>query len=149
MFNFYSRRRSLEDEGFPKMRAATPVFSQVSVISECDVKGDTDDESLFDFPSDKKLRLADEEEEEDIFAFADEVKSKSLREHGQKDEVVESSGLPRKRKSQYSEIMSEPSSFIKIHASERDVLQPRNTGVCKNDAMEHNEVSCLYTMIPR
>jgi hypothetical protein len=138
MLNFYTRRRSLEDEGFPKMRAAAPVFSQASVISECDVKGDTDDEDLFEFPSDKKLRLADEEEEEeDIFAFADEVKSKSLRAHSKKDETVESAGLPRKRKSQYSEIMSEPSSFIKRHASERDVLQPRNTDVCKNEPMEH------------
>jgi hypothetical protein len=120
------------------MRAATPVCSAASVILGCDEKGDTDDENLFEFPSDKKLRLADEEEEEDIFAFADEIKPKSIRAHRKKDEAVESPGLPRKRKSQNSEIMYEPGSFMKRRASEKDVLQPHNMDFCKNEPVEHN-----------
>ena len=124
------------------MRAVTPVCSQASVILGCDVKGDTDDENLFAFPSDKKLRLAPcrlaDEEEEDIFAFADDIRPKSLQAHSKKNETVESSGLPRKRKSPNSEIMSEPSSFIKRRASEKDVLQQRNAGFCENERMEHS-----------
>jgi hypothetical protein len=132
----------LEDEGFPRMKAATPVCSQTSIILGCDVKGDTDEENLFEFPSDKKLRLAPcrlaGEEDEDIFAFADEMRPKSLEAHSKKDEAVESSGLPRKRKSLSSEIMSEPSSFIKRRASEKDVLQQQNMDFCKNEPMEHS-----------
>lgn len=142
MLNFRTRLRSLEDEGFPRMKAATPVCSQASIILGRDVKGDTDDENLFDFPSDKKLRLAsfrmEDEEDEDIFAFADEIKPKSLQAHSKKDDAVESSGLPRKRKSLSSEIISEPSSFIKRRASEKDVLQQRNMDFCKNEPMEHS-----------
>jgi len=132
----------MEDDGYPRMKAATPVCSQASIILGCDVKGDTDDENLFEFPSDKKLRLASsrlaDEEDEDLFAFADEVRPKSLQAHSKKDEAVESSGLPRKRKSLNSEIMSESSSFIKRRASEKDVLQQRNTDFCKNEPVEHN-----------
>ena len=141
MLNFYTRLRSLEDEGSPRMKAATPVCSQASVILGRDVKGDTDDENLFEFPSDKKLRLAPcrvaDEEDEDMFAFADEIRPKSFQAHSKKDEAVESSGLPRKRKSPSGEIISEPSSFIKRRASEKDVLQ-RNTDFCKNEPMEHS-----------
>jgi len=137
MLNFHTRLRSLEDEGFPRMKAATPVCSQESIILGRDVKGDTDDENLFEFPSDKKLRLANEEDE-DIFAFPDEIRPKSLQAHNKKDEAVESSGLPRKRKSPSSESMSEPSSFIKRRASEKDVLQQQNMDFCKNEPMEHS-----------
>ena len=140
MINFYTRLRSLEDEGFPRMKAATPV-SQASIILGRDVKVDTDDENLFEFPSDKKLRLAScrlaDEEDEDIFAFADDIKPKSLQVHS-KNDAVESSGLPRKRKSSSGEIMCEPSPFIKRRASEKDVLQPQNTDFCKNEPMEHS-----------
>jgi hypothetical protein len=159
MLNFYTRLRSLEDEGSPRLKAATPVCSQASVILGCDVKGDpvcsqasvilgrdvkgdTDDENLFEFPSDKKLRLTPcrlaDEEDEDIFAFADEIRPKSLQAHSKKDEAVESSGLPRKRKSPSGEMISEPSYFIKRRASEKDVLQQRNTDFCKNEPMEHS-----------
>jgi hypothetical protein len=119
-----------------------PVCSQASVILGRDVKGDLDDENLFEFPSDKKLRLAtcrlEDEEDEDMFAFADERRPKSLQVHSKKDEAVESSGLPRKRKSPSGEIISEPSSFVKRRASEKDVLQQQNTGFCKNELMERS-----------
>jgi hypothetical protein len=132
----------LEDEGFPRMRAATPVCSQASVILGHDVRGDTDDEDLFEFPSDKKLKLAScrlaDEEDEDLFAFPDEIRPKSLKAHSRKDEAVESSGLPRKRKSHSGEIMLEPSSFIKRCASEKDVLEQRKMDFCKNEPMEHS-----------
>jgi hypothetical protein len=142
MLNFYTRRRSLEDEGFPTMKAATPVCSQASIISGRDGKGDSDDENLFEFPSDKKLRLAlcrlADEEDEDLFAFADDIRPKSLQAHSKEDETIESSGLPRKRKSPSSEIMCEPSHVIKRRASEKDVLQQRNADFCKNEPMEHS-----------
>jgi hypothetical protein len=159
MLYFYTRLRSLEDEGSPRMKAATPVCSQASVILGCDVKGDPvcsqvsvilgrdvkgdmDDENLFEFPSDKKLRLAPcrlaDEEDEDIFAFADEIRPKSLKAHSKKGEAVESSGLPRKRKSPSAEIVSEPNSFVKRRASEKDVLQQRNMDFCKNEPTEHS-----------
>jgi len=132
----------MEDDGYPRMKAATPVCSQASVIMGRDVKGDTEDENLFEFPSDKKLRMAPsrlaDDEDEDIFAFADEIKPKSLQAHSKKDEAVGSSGLPRKRKSLNDEIKSESSSFIKRRASEKDVLQQRNTDFCKNEPMENN-----------
>lgn len=126
------RYRSMEDDGFLRTRAATPVCSQASIILGRDGKTDSDDdENLFEFPSDKKLRLAPcrlvDEEDEDMFAFADEIKPKSFRAHSKKDEPAESCGLPRKRKSQNSEIISEPSSLSKRCATEKDVLQQQNT----------------------
>jgi len=132
----------MEDDGYPRTKPATPVFSQASIILGRDVKGDTDDENLFEFPSDKKLRMAPnklaDEEDEDIFAFADDIRPKSLQAHSKKDEAAGSSGLPRKRKSPNGEIKSELSSFIKRRASEKDVPQQRNTDFCKNEPMEHN-----------
>jgi len=142
MLNFYTRRRSIEDDGYPRMKAATPVCSQASIILGCDGKGDTDDENLFEFPSDKKLRMAPsrltDEEDEDIFDFADEIKPKSLQAHGKQEKAVGSSGLQRKRKSPNDEIKPESSSFIKRRPSEKDVLQQRNTDFCKNEPMELN-----------
>lgn len=141
ILNFCTRLRSLEDEGFPRMKAATPVCSQASIILGRDVAGDVDDENLFEFPSDKKLRLAPrrlaDEEDEDIFDFADDIRPKLFQARS-KDEAVESSGLPRKRKSPSSEIKSEPSFSIKRRASEKDVLQQQNTGICKNEPVEHS-----------
>jgi hypothetical protein len=140
--DFSTRFRSLEDDGFLRTGAATPACSQVSVILGRDVKRDSDDENLFEFPSDKKPRLAPcrlaDEEDEDMFAFADEIKPKSLRAHSERDEPAESSGLHRKRRLQNSEMISESSLFSKRCASEKDVLQQQNTDSHKNEPLEES-----------
>lgn len=136
----------MEDDGFLRTRAATPVCSQASIILGRDGKRESDDdEDLFEFPSDKKARLAPcrlaDEEDEDMFAFADDIKPKSLQAHSKKDESAASCGLPRKRKSQSSEIISEPSSLNKRCALEKDVLRQRNTDSHKSEPIRHSDTT--------
>jgi hypothetical protein len=134
----------LEDDGFLRKRAAAtvPEQSHVTIKLEPDVKNDTDDEDLFEFPSDKKARLAAcepaNEDDEDIFAFADEVKPKPLQLHAQKDRPVESSELPKKRKFQNGDATCELNSFSKRPVLEKDVRHQQITESYKNEPMEHS-----------
>jgi hypothetical protein len=132
----------LEDDGFLRKRVAAPEESQVTKLLENDMKKRNDDdvdEDLFEFPSDKRAKLTAgkpaDEDDEDIFAFADEVKPKPLQAHIQKDQPAESSEFPKKRKLKNSEIISEPSS--KRHALEKGVLQTLSTESHKNEPIEH------------
>jgi hypothetical protein len=131
----------LEDDGFLRKRVATVhEESHVTIKLEPDVKNDSDEEDLFEFPSDKKARLTACEpanEDEDIFAFADDVKPKPLQLHAQKDQPVESSELPKKRKFENGDTTCELNSFSKRPALEKDVDLQHITESCKNEPMEH------------
>lgn len=133
----------MEDDGFlrKKAAAAVPEQSHVTIKLEPDVKNDSDDEDLFEFPSDKKARLAACEpaiEDEDIFAFADDVKPKPLQLHAQKDQTVESSELPKKRKFQNGDATCELNSFSKRRVLEKDVCHQKITESYKNEPMGHS-----------
>ncbi|PNF17487.1 hypothetical protein B7P43_G17632 [Cryptotermes secundus] len=137
------RFRSLEDDGFLRKKAAATAIEQSHVIIklEPDAKNGSDDEDLFEFPSDKKARLAACEpanEDEDIFAFADDVKPKPLQLHAQKDQPVESSELPKKRKLQNGDTTFELNSFSKRRVLEKDVCHQQITESYKDEPMEHS-----------
>jgi hypothetical protein len=143
MFYFSVRFRSLEDDGFLRKKAAiVPEQSHVTIKLEPDVKNDSDDEDLFEFPSDKKARLTAcepaNEDDEDIFAFADDVKPKPLRLPAQKVQPVESSELPKKRKFENGDTTCELNSFSKRPVLEKDVRHQQITESYKNEPMEHS-----------
>jgi hypothetical protein len=123
----------LENDGFLMKRVATPEQTQVRVKLEHDAKKGSDDEDLFEFPSDKKARMTagrqTNEEDEDIFAFVDEVKPKPLQEDG----TAKSSQLAKKRKLKTSETITELSSVSKRHALEKDVFQSWGAESHKNE----------------
>jgi hypothetical protein len=132
----------LEDDGFLRKRAAVVPEQSHATKLEPDVKDNSDDEDLFEFPSDKKVRLTackpENENVEDIFAFADDVKPKSLHLHAKEDQPVESSELPKKRKFKNSGTACELNSFSKRRVLEKDVLHQQITESHKNEPMEHS-----------
>jgi hypothetical protein len=131
----------LEDDGFLVKRVAAHEQPQAAIKSEHYVKRGSDDEDLFEFPSDKKARLKTDrptdEEEDDIFAFVDEVKPKSLEVDIQEDQSAESSELAKKRKLT-SEVMSKLSPVSKRHALDKDVFKSHIAESCKNESKECN-----------
>jgi hypothetical protein len=143
----------LEDDGFLRKRNAAVVHeeSHVTIKSEPGVKNDSDDEDLFEFPSDKKARLTACEpankDEEDIFAFADDVKPKPLQLHAQKDQPVESSELSKKRKIENGDITCELNSFSKRPALEKDVHKQQIPESCKNESLEHSVSSAGFLTV--
>jgi hypothetical protein len=151
----------LEDDGFLRRRSAVaPEQSHVTIKLEADVKNDSDDEDLFEFPADKKARLTacqPEKEDDDIFAFADDVKPKPPQLLAQKVQLVDSSVLPKRRKLESGDTTCELNSFSKRPVLETDVLRQQITESYKSEPMEHNvsaagflsvvqgtKVSCFY-----
>jgi hypothetical protein len=140
---FPVRFRSLEEEGFLRKRAAAvvPEQSHGTVKLEPGVRNNSNDEDLFEFPSDKKARLtgceAANEDDGDIFAFPDDIQPQPLK----KAQAAESSELPKKRKSDNSDTTCELNSFSKRPHLEKGVPCQQSTESHKNEPMEHS-VSC-------
>jgi hypothetical protein len=131
----------LEEEGFLRKRTAAIVHekSQATVKLEPDVNNDSNDEDLFEFPSDKKVRLTAcepaNEDDGDIFAFPDDdVKPKPR----QNDQLVESTDLPKKRKFGNDDVTCERNSFSKKPILEKDVRCQEIRESHKKEPMEHS-----------
>jgi hypothetical protein len=103
---------------------------------EPDLKNNSDDEDLFEFPSDKKARPAREaanEDDGDIFAFPDDAKPQPLR----KDHPVDSAELPKKRKLESEDTTCELNSFSKRQLLEKDIPHQQTTNSLKIEPVEH------------
>lgn len=136
----------MEDDQCIIKKVVAPEQTQGRITLEHDVKTGSDDEDMFDFPSDKKARLTagrqTNDEDEDIFAFVDEVKPKPLQVHIQEDETAQSPQCANKRKLKTGETVSDLGSVSKRHALEKDVSQ---ISVAESYNKEPREPSVVLT----